>query len=105
MANKTQAFLDSEPFIEDVFKVVRAPELIKRALKIGLIDESQARKYLHNYYFFKKEEPIAEALHDGKWVASVNNKIIVADSRTALYGLISHEADWERAYIRFMGSF
>jgi hypothetical protein len=84
---------------------IRVPKLVKAALKIGFINESQAKKYLDNYRYFRQQRPIIKSLHQGEWVASLNQKIYTADTDAHLHSRISKESDWERAYIRFIGSY
>lgn len=81
----------------------RAPELVEEALRLGLIDEAAAKRYLRNYHHFRHHEPIIDALHAGKWVASLNRRIIVANTRRLLYARIRKLPHANRAYIRYMG--
>jgi hypothetical protein len=84
-------------------RFVRAPALIRHALRIGFITKAQAELYLANYRYYRQQRPIIRGLHRGKWIASLNHKIFVADTDKGIHSAISKKKDWRRAYIRFIG--
>ena len=78
-------------------------DVISALLSQGLISKEDANRYLENYEYFEKQRRKIEHDYLGKWVASVNRHIHIADDLSALRELIHDEPDWNRAYVEHVG--
>lgn len=85
-------------------KTPTVPEVIQQLLLTKAIDQQEANRYLQSYQYFERERANLNADHSGKWVASFDNQIYVADSRQQLKKLIHDKPHANRAYIEHIGS-
>jgi len=75
------------------------PEVILEVLLAGAISEDQARHYLANYRYYERQWSDLERNHAGRWAASLNGQIYLADSLIQAQQEIEHLPHTRTAYI------
>jgi len=83
---------------------VSVPEVILQLLLTHAIDEADAKERLVNFQAFEEKRPSLEAKHAKKWVASVDGRILAADSYEELERNLISVPNATRAYIEHIGS-
>jgi hypothetical protein len=79
------------------------PEVILEMLFAQAIDLEAAKKYLLNYQFFEANRARIEQRQSGRWAASLNRRILAADTREGLEQQLAGKPDANRAYIEHVG--
>lgn len=75
------------------------PEVILTLLLDNVISPVDAKRYLFNYLFFENNRRQISLNHYGKWVASVNDRLVVADTERALRKKLRQVKFHNRAYM------
>jgi len=79
------------------------PELFLELLRIKVITPAEAIKYYLNYKFFQNNSEISNNNKPGKWVESLNQKLVIDDTLEELKGKIESMQALNRKFMRNIG--
>jgi hypothetical protein len=80
------------------------PDLVLDLLLADVISRSDAARYHRNYRDFERRRARIEHLYDGRWVAALNGRLIVAPDLPALERRLRGLPQANRAYIEHVGA-
>ncbi|GEM_PF-4988823 len=75
-------------------------ETLPRLLELGIITPDQKDLLLANYEYFEQNRPYIEQTYPGKWVASLDNELLIGSSLEEVQQLIEGKKQNRLAYIK-----